>query len=231
DPQEVLVPAHCDAVLRDATEPGHYATVERFSDLFYVFYRNKIQSTRLQLQAIDPRHGVTVVHQVMGKREAGGPEPDHQHLASRIRARQRTAQVQRVPASEQRVDFETPGQFEHVLEGARLRLRNVDGRLLLVDAGLHAVVADTMAGRRHHRVVHADDRQRGNRLAARLDQMEFGNLLLKRAAGERDAELRLAEPGGRLFFPQALRAGILRLLMAPDAIVGLVERSCEIGTL
>ena len=60
----------------------------------------------------------------------------------------RRAQVERIPAREQAVDFESPRQLEHVLQRARLGLRNVDRLLLLVDARLHAVVADAVTGRR-----------------------------------------------------------------------------------
>ncbi len=87
-----------------------------------------------------------------------------------------------------------------------------------------------MAGGRHHRVVDGDDAERGERLAARLDQVEFGDLFFERAAGERHAEDRLAETFGGRFFLEALGAGILVLLVAPDAVVRLIERADQIGT-
>ena len=76
---------------------------------------------RLDLQPVDRHHGVAVVHQVMRQREAGRTEPDDQHLAPAVRARQRAADVQRVPARQQRVDLEAPGQLQHVLQDARSR--------------------------------------------------------------------------------------------------------------
>ena len=44
DLEEVLVPAHGDAVFGDAAEAGHDALVERFADILDIFYRNKIQT-------------------------------------------------------------------------------------------------------------------------------------------------------------------------------------------
>ena len=86
-----------------------------------------------------------------------------------------------------------------------------------------------MPGRRHHRVVDGDDAERGERLAAHLDHVEFGDLLFQRAAGEQRAEYRLAEAFRRRFFFQPLGAGVLVLLVAPDAVVRLVQRPGEIG--
>ena len=58
--------------------------------------------------------------------------------------------------------------------------------------------------------------------------MEFGDLFLERAAGERHAEHRLAKPLGGCFLLQAFGAGILVLLVAPDAVVRLIQRADEI---
>src|SRR6185437_8863422 len=57
-----------------------------------------------------------------------------------------TSRIGRVPARQQRIDLEAPGQRQHVFQRARLDLRNVDWVLLLIDAGLHAIVADAMPG-------------------------------------------------------------------------------------
>ena len=80
-----------------------------------------------------------------------------------------------------------------------------------------------------HRIVDADDRERGERPAFRAQLVEFGDLLLERAAGERHAERALLErivggAVGRLLLEQPVRAGVLALLVAPDAVVRLVER-------
>src|SRR6267378_19392 len=66
-------------------------------------------------------------------------------------------------------------------------------------------------------------------LAASLHHVELGDLLLERAAGQRDAEHGVAEAiGGRLFL-EALRARVFSLLVAPDAVVRLVERADQVG--
>jgi hypothetical protein len=147
-----------------------------------------------------------IVHQVVRHGEPRGAEADHQHSFSRRRFRIGTPQVEGVPAREQRVDLESPRQLEHVLQGSRLGLRDVDRVLLLVDAGLHAVVADAVAGGGGHRIVDRDDAERGERLAARLDHLELRDLLLERTAGKRHAEHRLAKAFGRGFFFQSLGA-------------------------
>jgi len=90
---------------------------------------------------------------------AGRPQPDDQHRAAGSGARDRPAQFERIPARQQRVDLEAPGQPEHVLQRAGLDLRDVDRFLLLVDAGLHAVVADAVAGRGDQRIVDRRHRQ------------------------------------------------------------------------
>ncbi len=150
-------------------------------------------SERLDLQAIDGDHGVAVVHEVMRKREAGGPEADDQHFAAGIRQRQRAADVQRVPARQQRIDFEAPGQAEHILQDRGFRLRNVDRLLLLVDAGLHAVVADAVAGGRDHRVVDRDGREGAEHVALRAQGVHLADLFFERAAGKRHAEGRFLQ--------------------------------------
>ena len=241
DLEEILVPAHGDAVFRDAAEAGHHAAVEILAQLPYfldglerhpVAERIDARHRRLQrldLQAVDGDHGVPVVHQVVRQRESRRAEPDHKDSFPGCRFWIRAANVEGVPAREQRVDLEAPGQLEHVLQRARLGLRDVDRLLLLVDAGFHAVVADAVPGGGQHRVVDGDDAERRERLAARLDHVKLGDLLLERAAGQRDAEHGLAEcPGGRLFL-EAFRARVLSLLVAPDAVVRLVERADQVG--
>src|SRR5437773_1690628 len=179
--------------------------------------------------AVDGDHGVAVVHQVVRQRESGRAEPDNKDSFPGCRFWIRATNVEGVPAREQRVDLEAPRQFENVLQRARLGLRDVDRLLLLVDAGLHAVVADAVPGGGQHRVVDGDDAERGERLAARLHHMKLGDLLLERAARQRDAEHGLAESlGGRLFL-EAFRARVLSLLVAPDAVVRLVERADQVG--
>src|SRR5216117_4195971 len=116
------------------------------------------------------------------QREARRAEPDNKDSFPGCRFWIRATNVEGVPPREQRVDLEAPGQLEHVLQRARLGLRDVDRLLLLVDAGLHAVVADAVPGGGQHRVVDGDDAERRERLAARLDHVKLGDLLLERAA-------------------------------------------------
>jgi len=242
--QEVLVPAHGDAVFGHAAEAGHHPVVQRLVQRAHVVHRleghpravdahaARALVERLDLQAVDADHAVPFLEQVVREREAGGPHARHQHAVAAVGPGQRAAQVQRIPAREQRIDLEAPGQLEHVLQRARLGLRDVHRRLLLVDAGLHAVVADAMPGGRHHRVVDRDHRQRRDRVALRLQLVELGDALLERAAGEVHAERR-ALPGrlarGAGLLAHALRTGVLALLVAPDAVVGLVERAAQAG--
>ena len=237
--EEILVPAHGDAVFGDAAEPGHDAAVERLAQLGGIADRAERRARaggvdtrdggieRLDLEPVDRHHGVAVVHEMMREREAGGPEAHDQDLAAAGGLGQRPAQIERIPSRQQRVDLEAPGQRQHVLEDAGLDLRNIDRLLLLVDARLHAVVADAVAGRRAHRVVDDDNAEGADGVAAGLDQIHLGDFLVERAAGERHAERRLLELAALLLQP--LRAGILALVVAPDAVVGMIERTGEIG--
>ena len=138
--------------------------------------------------------------------------------------RQRAAQVERVPAREQRVDLEAPRQLEHVLQRARLGLRDVDRLLLLVDARLHAVVADAVPGGRDHRVVDRDDRRArrsaGPRVLTLWNSEIFSSSGQPASGTPNDGllERRRVAVRRRLFL-QPLRAGVLALLVAPDAVV------------
>ena len=190
DLQEILVPANGDAVLGNPAESRHDAVVEPLDEARDITDRlervpSAIESDapdlgrqRLDLEAIDRRDEMAVVQQVMGEREARGPEADHKRLVAAVRPRQRPANVEWVPPGQQRIDLETPGEAEHVLQRAGLDLRDVDRLLALVDAGLHAVVADAVAGRRTYRVVDRDDGEGAEAVAARLHQVHFGDLLL-----------------------------------------------------
>ncbi len=84
---------------------------------------------------------------MMRQRETRRPQPDHQHLVAARGLRHRAADIERVPARQQRIDLEAPGQRRaRSFRMLRLRLRDIDRLLLLIDAGLHAVVADAVAG-------------------------------------------------------------------------------------
>src|SRR5690349_9420408 len=139
---------------------------------------------------------------------AGRPQPDHRHAAPRRRPRDWPREVERVPARQQRIDLEAPGQAEHILQRAGLDLRDVDRFLLLVDAGLHAVVADAMSGCSEQRIINHCHGKRTQREALALEEVHLRDLFLERAAGERDAERRLLELG-RLAVAQPPRAAVL----------------------
>jgi hypothetical protein len=253
--EEVLVPAHGDAVLGDAAEARHHAIVERLLQRRHVAHRRERNAPaaergagqrrieRLDLETVDGRNRMTVVQQVVGQREACRALSDDEHALAAGRQRHGPAQVERIPSRQQRIDLEAVRQGEHVLQHARFRLRNVDRILFLVDARLHAVVADPVTGGGRHRVVDADHRQRADRPAFGAQLVEFGDALLERAAGERHPEDRLLERvcrrrgiGGcavgrsRALFEQPARARVLALFVAPDAVVRLIERTDEIGS-
>ena len=84
-----------------------------------------------------------------------------------------------------------------------------------------------MAGRRRHRIVDGDDRQRADRVATRLHEIHLGDLLVERTTGERHAEGALLEAARLLLEPG--RAAILALVVAPDAVIRLIEGADEVG--
>jgi hypothetical protein len=237
--EEILVPAHGDAVLGDPAESGHHASIERLMQLGRVadraeggarpvdLHARNIRVERLDLESVHRNHGVTVVDEVVRERKARGSESHDQDLAAGRGLRHRPAQVERIPPREQAINFEAPGQRQNLLEDSRLDLGDVDRLLLLINAGLHAIIADAMAGGRAHRIIECDDGERTDRMAAGLDQIHLGDFLVERAARQRDAEDAFLELAALL--PEPLRAGILALVVTPDAVVGVIERAGEIG--
>ena len=113
DLQEILVPAHRDAVFGDAAEPGHRrarrAGRTRLGDVADRRERTRSPAATPEMSGgsgsiFSPSIGgdeMPVIDQVMRQGEAGGAEPDDQHLVARCRLRQRPAQVERVPAGQQ----------------------------------------------------------------------------------------------------------------------------------
>ena len=80
-----------------------------------------------------------------------------------------------------------------------------------------------MTGGRDQRIVDGSDGQCADRESLALEEIHLRDLFLERAAGERHTEHRLAEACRRRLLLQALRARILALLVAPDAVVRLPE--------
>ena len=64
-------------------------------------------------------------------------------------------------------------------------------------------------------------------VAARLDDVHLRDLLVERAAGQRYPEHAFAEAA--VLVVQARAAAVLLLVVAPDAVIRLVERAGEIG--
>ena len=241
--QEILVPAHRDAVLGDPAKTCHQAIAQRFHqriDVAHSFECNAVagdgdpgqrRRERLDLESIDADDRVAVIDEVMGERESCRPQPDDQHPPAGTRSRHRPAQTERIPSREKRVDLEAPRQRQHIFQHAGFRLRNVDRILLLVDARFHAVVADTMTGRGNHRIVDADHCQRAQWNAFGTQLVELRNALVQRAAGKRHVERRFLERNVAvrgLLVGQSARTRILGLFMAPDAVVRLIETAGEI---
>ena len=110
--EEVLVPAHRDAVLGHTPEARHQAVVERLDQRAHVAYRCERHALaaardarqrgieRLDLEAVDADDRVAVVDEVVRERESGGAHTDDQHPLAGARGRHRLAQVERVPARE-----------------------------------------------------------------------------------------------------------------------------------
>ena len=63
---------------------------------------------RLDLQAVDADDAEPFVDQVVRQRVAGGAEADDEDVLAVVRQRVGPADVQRIPAREQAVDFDAP---------------------------------------------------------------------------------------------------------------------------
>ena len=156
-----------------------------------------------------------VVQQMVRQSEAGRAEADNEHLAAGRRLREGPPQIEWVPAGEQRIDLETPRQPQYVFQGAGFDLRDVYKLLPLIDARLHAVVADAVPGCGTDRIVDGDDGEGAEAVAARLHQIHFRNLFLERAAREGDAEDAFLE--GAVFLAQPPGAAVLGVTPLPGS--------------
>ena len=221
--EEVLVPPHGDAVLGDAAKALEHALVERAVDLLPLpdGAAHPLAGQRLHLQAVHGHHAEALVQQVVRQRVAGRAQAHHQHVLAVVRQRVRALHVERVPARQQAVDLHAPRQLEHVGEHARLDLRDVHRLLLLVDAPLHAVVADAVARARAHGVVDDHEGKGADGVAALAHRVHLGDLLVERAADQRDAQHVLRD--GALLVANALRAGVPVALVAQHAVVHLAQ--------
>ena len=159
DLEKILVPSHRNAVFRHATEAGHGSFAQGFVEYVDVMHRieagaasvgvdaRQMRRQWFYLEAVYAHHRMAVVHKVVREREAGRPHACDQYAVAGAGARQRAADIERVPARQQRIDLKAPGKFQYILERACFDLGNIDRFLFLVDAGFHAVVADAVPRR------------------------------------------------------------------------------------
>ncbi len=228
--EEVLVPADRDAVLRDAAESGQRTAVERTGERAVVadgadpraVGPGPVGGQALDLQAVDPDDAEALVDEVVREGVAGRAEADDEDVLAVVGGRVGARRVQGIPARQQAVDLDAPGQRQHVGQGAGLDLRDVDRLLLLEDAALHAVVADAVARARAHRVVDADEGERADGVALAPQLVHLRDLLVERTAGQGHAERVLLEAAG-LGVGESLRAGVLLPFVAEQAVVRLAE--------
>src|SRR5438105_9979565 len=116
----MLVPAHRDAVFRDAAEARHHAILERLAQARAVAdgresdARTRRHDTRLfrgqrlDLEPVDTNDDMAFVEQVVRERKSRGTHADDEHALARRLARHGAAEVQRIPSREEPVDLESP---------------------------------------------------------------------------------------------------------------------------
>src|SRR5581483_7428888 len=114
-------------------------------------------------------------------RETRRSQTDYQDFVTSRFARIWPSDIQRIPASQQTVNFKSPRQFQDVFQAARLNLRNVHGILLLKNAGFHTVIADSMSGTGGHRIVDGHYCQRADWITVAFYGIHLGDLFVKRA--------------------------------------------------
>src|SRR5438445_5578280 len=112
----------------------------------------------------------------------GGPEANDQHVFAVVWKLIWAFCVEWIPPRQQTIDLKSEWQLEHVGQRCRFGKRNVYRLLLLKNAALHAVVADTVARAGAHRVVDSDKREASDRVALLLEQVHFRDLFVERAA-------------------------------------------------
>ena len=155
------------------------------------------------------------------QRKPGWTHAGDQHFQTVIRFFHVLRFTQRVPARQQVVDLDAPRQAKDVGQRTRFDFGNIDRRLLLVNAGLHAIVTDAVAGGRAHRVVEHDHCQCTDANAVAAQDMHLGDFFVQRATGERDAERVLFQSLIRLafLFREPFRTKIAIVVMAVNAVV------------
>ncbi len=227
--QEILVPPDGNAVFGHAAKPIEHPLVERMVDLAPVadgrgrFPPGSEEGLRqrLNFQSVDADDAEPFVHEVMRQRVPGGPEAHHEDVLAVVWQRVGPADVQRVPPGQQPVDLDAERHREHIGQDPGFDLRDVDRLLLLVDARLHAIVADAVAGTWTHRIVQRDERESAEGVALLSERVHLGNLLVERASAQLDAERVDRNPAVPLVKP--FGAGVLVALVAQHAVVNLAQ--------
>ena len=231
DAQEVLVPPDGDPVLGDAAETGQDTRVQLPFDLLPpvpdgagrgLVVADEVGGERLDLESVHAHDAEPLVQEELRERISCRSHPDDEDVLAVVRKGVGALDVERVPPREQAVDLEPPRKIEDIGQNARLSLRDVDRLLLLVDAGLHAVVADPVARAGDHRIVDRDHREGGDRIALFLEPVGLGNLLPERTAVEDDPD-GVLDPRP-LLVDVPLTAGVFVPVVAEDAVIDLGER-------
>src|SRR6185436_17296402 len=110
--EEILVPAHRDAVLGHSAESSHDPIIERFVYLLNIANCTERRALatcvnarqrggqRLDLETVDADDQMTVVHEMMRERKTRWPHTYDQHTFTAARLGIRALQVERIPACE-----------------------------------------------------------------------------------------------------------------------------------
>ena len=150
--------------------------------------RRGSKAERLDLQPVDRHHRVAVVHQVMRQREAGGAEPDDQHLAAGVGPRQRAADVQRIPARQQANRSRSPRAGPARPSGSRSR--PAECRPAPASGRCRTSCSRCRCGGRWrpHRVVDRDGREGAEHAALGAQRVHLADFFFQRAARQGHAE-------------------------------------------
>ena len=240
--QKILIPTRSDAILGNAakarTHPliqvllpcGHI--MDGFKGDARAIMRNPAQmrGQRFNLETIHRHHIVSVIHQMVCQRVTRRTQSHHQNLITTGTARHRTSIIERIPPSQQRINLKAPRQRQHILENTRFHLRNIHRILFLINARLHAVIANAMPRSRQHGIINTRNRQCPNGQRILFCLVHLGYFLLKRTPRQLFAKNILMKKSLLIFFgSQALRTRILALMVAQNAIGHL--RQCLTGVI
>src|SRR5215510_15642651 len=146
-----------------------------------------------------------------------GTHSHHEYVLAVVAKWVRPSRVDRVPPRQQRDNLEPIRQPQHVRQNTGFDLRNIYRILLLKNARLHAVVADSMTGAGEHRIVDHYHRERPDRVAFTIELDHLRDFFVERTALEQDVK-RIAIDG-TVFLVHARGTGILAALVACQTVV------------